>query len=151
MSTFFTNKAVINEASNPSTLVLEKYPLISFLNNRGTGSAAYTITNVATKYQAGSTLVDVIACTSIVVDASQRITVSISGGLPRVSPPPPPLCRIESPPSHAADTKLISPAQPQIYMPLSAVSSSLCPRIGRDCVARRAARPAAAAKPTPST
>lgn len=97
-------KAIINEASIPSTLVLEKFPLLSFLNNRGTGAASYTIANVVTKYPAGSTLVDVVACTSIGVDASQRITITISNGRPKVST----LDTTFQPASRVADEKLLS-------------------------------------------
>lgn len=88
-TTFYTTKTTINDASIASTIVLDKYPMLSFLNNRGASAATYTIASVTTKYAAGTTLVDVLSCSKVTVDSSKKISVSIFSGLPEVRLAPP--------------------------------------------------------------
>ncbi|KAJ7115322.1 glycoside hydrolase superfamily [Mycena epipterygia] len=88
-SSFLTGAASWVPQQNPSSLMLSKPPLLTLLTNVGAGASAQPAWSIpAGLYAANTTLINVLACAAVVVDAAGGATaVPAQGGLPQVLMP----------------------------------------------------------------
>ncbi|KAL7408995.1 glycoside hydrolase superfamily [Mrakia frigida] len=104
-------------------IVLSKYPLMSVLTNRGSKQSGSSVITFPTSYPAGTVVVNTLLCTKSTVNAAGQLSALIAGGLP------------------------------QIFLPLSAITSDsgFCPSIvtAQPCASKTALR-TAASSPTAS-
>jgi alpha-amylase len=57
---------------------------ITVLSNLGTGGSSYSLSLPDTGYEAGTKLTEIITCSSVTVDDSGNVPVSMAGGDPRI-------------------------------------------------------------------
>ncbi|KAJ3843630.1 GH13 alpha-amylase precursor [Lentinula raphanica] len=90
-SSFLTTKAsFISQSSSTSTLAISKPPFLTLLTNVGSGSsssASWSIPSSAGLYSGKETLVDVLTCDTVTTEDDGSLSVSASGGLPKVLMP----------------------------------------------------------------
>lgn len=76
-------------ASGSSWLALRKGPdaagIITVLTNSGASGSSTTVSVGSTGYASGATVVDIVSCGSVTAGSSGVISVTITGGLPKVS------------------------------------------------------------------
>lgn len=60
---------------------------ITVLSNLGTGGSDYTLSLTDTGYEAGSSVTEIISCTTLAVDDSGNVPVPMSSGEPRIMYP----------------------------------------------------------------
>ena len=58
--------------------------LITVLSNLGASGSSYTLSLSNTGYSAGQSLTELLSCTSVTVDSSGNVPVSMASVLPRV-------------------------------------------------------------------
>lgn len=84
---YTTYKAYV-PSSGTSWLAMRKGPdgaaVITVLTNSGASGADTTVSVSSTGYTSGATIMDVISCTSVTAGANGTISVTITGGLPKV-------------------------------------------------------------------
>ncbi|KAL5360126.1 glycoside hydrolase superfamily [Aspergillus floccosus] len=61
--------------------------VVTVLSNKGASGSSYTLSLSGTGYSAGATLVEVYTCTTVTVDSSGNLPVSMASGLPRAFVP----------------------------------------------------------------
>ncbi|KAJ3720226.1 GH13 alpha-amylase precursor [Lentinula guzmanii] len=87
-SSFLTTKASFISQSSTSALAVSKPPFLTLLTNGGSSSSAsWSIPGSAGLYSGSETLVDVLTCDTVTTGSDGSLSVSASGGLPKVLMP----------------------------------------------------------------
>ncbi|KAL7409786.1 glycoside hydrolase superfamily [Mrakia frigida] len=82
-TTFYSHQADIVQYDD-NDIVITKAPLISVLNNRGSGQSSDVSITFLTSYEPGTVVVDAISCTQSTVDENAKLTITVKSGLPQM-------------------------------------------------------------------